>query len=659
MDDHYATVVFPWGIPIPETDFRIALLRRLDYLQMVELQASETLNWSEITIRNFVADLLPDQGRTCIAFDWLHQKMDKEIFWAQSLVTFARDLKIPMVCLPHGDHCHTGNMLRFNEISPEATSLYSPVSMFDSLVVPNRHCGFRYQKFQPAEQIQVLGSPRYNSEWLETLSKIAPEFVVPEAEGKNKILLFLRNTFYPIFWEEIYWTIELIAQFKSNYLVVVPHTRDDGWENLVACYPSLAQKKSNYTCIEEGVYSGSIIKWADVVIDIGTSVVFEAIMREKIVICAEYLHATRSIVSKYIPDSIVLCRDELYDKLATIQSEPSRKFYSGHDANFFISDMVHVPDEKVLDRYVKFLSNIENRTDVEPSFLDNETFTPRQQNPIPLIRRYSALSNRYSDLEQLVYKCDQAHKFLFNLNENTSKKQNDDECSCQKFYRARRDFFMKYGEPDKALEFSQYLLEMTPNDSDFEKHYWLGLKFDKMGEADRGLYIYQQIANDGRVNPELAAWAFFKIGELYCNENDIASANRYFSLALEYNPKHAKAAIFLTSTESTLSVAVGKNNIYPNVINVPMDPLNNELWEYYFSRHKPDDIQIDMYPDCDSYKWGALADILVKYLAKDGTTMIQLRSNPDDLKEIISKMSRIGLRVQQVDGSILQIARTN
>ncbi|WP_319409724.1 hypothetical protein [uncultured Desulfosarcina sp.] len=658
-DDHFATAVFPWGIPIAKTDFRIALLSHLDRFQMVELAASDSVGWSKIKILDFIDGILPDRGKICIAFDWLHQKMHKEKFWAKSLAFFARERKIPMVCLPHGDHCHTGNMLRANEISPEATSVYSPVGMFDTLVVPNHHCGLRYQEFQPADRIQVLGSPRYNSEWLEIIDKLAPKFIIPEAENRNKIVLFLRNSAYPIFWEEIFWAAKLITQFENHYLVVVPHTRGEGWETLVDCYPELGRKTSNYTCIEENVYSGSIVKWADVVIDIGTSVVFESVMRGKKIICAEYLHATRSILSKYFANSIVLCRDELYEKLASLNSDPSQRFYSLDEAESFIRDMVHVPDENVLDRYVNLLSNAKIKKDAFANLLssDNEEADLHLNHYDSLLKRCSDLTKRCDEIEQLVIKCEKANKFHLDQKKHFPRVQ-DGESPDAEYYRARRDFFMKSDDIDNALVSSNLLLEISPNDSDFEKHYWFGLKLDKMGDSNRGSLIYQQIADDRRVQPELAAWALFKHGEIFLDNGDENTAENYFNNALNLNNKHIKAAIYLTPKKSKLRVLVGnQESCCQNCIEIPIKPLDEKMWEYYFSRRKADYIELNIGDASADYDLMKLGKILKDNLSAEGEALININSANDleKIKSLAINIQSLGLYVETISEFSLQV----
>jgi len=348
--------------------------------------------------------------------------MRTEIQWAKSLIPWAHEHNIPVVCLPHGDHCHTGDMLRTVEINHVLADVYAPVAMFDSLVVPNAHCGKRYQAHLPGDRIFILGSPRFNMEWLGVLDKLMPSFSIPTAGDKCKAALFLRHHGYPLFWEEIYWTIRLITQFPHVQLAIIPHTRGWGWDPLVEAYPEINAEINNLTLIEDNVYSGAVVKWADIILDIGTSMAFEAVIRNKAIICPEYLHATRTVTSQYFPNAVAWCRDDLFDMFAALHENPNKRFHSSAEAKSFIANMIHVPDANVLDRYVDFLLNVIDQSVYHDGFAVNTSgnlHDNEQIIPASLIAKYSQLQRQYDQLhhthDQLHHKYDQLHQEIFEL----------------------------------------------------------------------------------------------------------------------------------------------------------------------------------------------------------------------------------------------------
>lgn len=417
---NHAAAVFPWGNPVAENDFRLNLLREQANCRLIFPDINTAKEWGESEIRNYTGSLLPDSGKNCFVFTWLHNGMREELRWAQALIPYAHERNIPFVCLPHGDHCHAGDMLRTAEVNREAANIYAPIAMFDSLIVPNNHCGRRYAAHLPPERIRALGSPRFNKEWLNMLDHAVPPFDLPATGGQCKIALFLRHHGYPQFWEEIYWTIRLTTQFPHIHLAVVPHTRASGWSDLLAAYPELESDIDNLTLVPGDVYSGSIIRWADAVLDIGTSMAFEAVMRGKAVICPEYLHATRTVTSKYFPGAVALCRDELYDMIAALQTNPDKRFHSHEEAQCFISDMIHFPDENVLARYADFLLDAIERpachakTNTKISVDQPDSGQPV---PPPLIARYVQAQRRCDRLQR---HCDHLQRRFEDLHDGFS-----------------------------------------------------------------------------------------------------------------------------------------------------------------------------------------------------------------------------------------------
>ena len=130
-----------------------------------------------------------------------------------------------------------------------------------------------------------------------------PSFNVSQSDDKLKVVLFLRNTGYPIFWEEIVRTIKLILQFPEIYLIVKHHPRNRSSKKLtrelISLYPEIKQNiGKNLKFIYSGdVNSASLVKWTDLVIDVGTSVAFGAVKEGKPVLMPEYLHANYSAIA--------------------------------------------------------------------------------------------------------------------------------------------------------------------------------------------------------------------------------------------------------------------------------------------------------------------------------------------------------------------------
>lgn len=298
-----------------------------------------------------------DANGGVVVFDWVSLSETQRKF-AQAVIEAAHRRGFVTISLPHGDSPYANRMFKIEDLNYNAWEHYGN-NPFDHVVVPNPLTATRYLPCRPAERVHTLGSPRYNREWLDILDPLIPDFTTPKGEGNLKVVLFLRNPHFTIYWEELVRAMKLITQFPEVHLVVKHHTRDD----TAKTDPTLEsvgfdpRRTPNLEVVYDDVHSPSLIRWADVVLDLGTSVVNEAIVRGKPVLALEYLHANISTTAHYLPQTAMYCRDHLYDAIAALIKNPSTRLYSEEERQRFIHEMVEYPDEHVLERYVRFLQD--------------------------------------------------------------------------------------------------------------------------------------------------------------------------------------------------------------------------------------------------------------------------------------------------------------
>lgn len=106
------------------------------------------------------------------------------------------------------------------------------------------------------------------------------------------------------------------------------------------------------------MHSTYLMNWADICIDLATSVVFEAIRCGKPVLAADYLHAGRSAAAVYMPETELRCRDDVYQKISDVLTKGRDGFYVEAHRQRFISEMLDVGGQDVLSRYVMLLEAI-------------------------------------------------------------------------------------------------------------------------------------------------------------------------------------------------------------------------------------------------------------------------------------------------------------
>jgi hypothetical protein len=128
------------------------------------------------------------------------------------------------------------------------------------------------------------------------------------------------------------------------------------------------------------IHSIYLMNWADVIIDLATSVVFEAVKGGKPVMAADYLHAGRSALAEFMPETELRCRDDVYKHIQGFLAHGCNSFYIEEHRQRFIREMIDVGGKDVLSRYVALL---EGQVHPKPG-----TAQPYGQNGIPAPRQH-------------------------------------------------------------------------------------------------------------------------------------------------------------------------------------------------------------------------------------------------------------------------------
>lgn len=292
-------------------------------------------------------------GNGVIAFDWIERNSVICVEWIEVVVAMAKSRGLGTVSLPHGDSPHANQLIRRGERKVEPDALFSVAGIFDRLVVPNELCAKRFRPFLNDQAIAVLGSPRFCEEWLTKLNELMPPSPLKQSDSKLKIVMFLRKANFTTFWEEVAEVVHMIAAFPGVELVIKPHTRS-GWKQSLT-KNSAIRKLPNVSIAGDSAHSVHLMNWADVIIDLATSVVFEAVRTRKPVLAADYLIAGRSTVADYMPETELRCRDDVYEKINHFLTEGCNNFYNETHRQRFLKEMLDGADTNVLPRYVALL----------------------------------------------------------------------------------------------------------------------------------------------------------------------------------------------------------------------------------------------------------------------------------------------------------------
>ena len=146
----------------------------------------------------------------------------------------------------------------------------------------------------------------------------------------------------------------MISAFnKGIEIIIKPHTRS-GWKQSLTKEAALL-KLSNVNIAGNDTHSAHLLNWADVIIDIATSVAFEAVKLNKPVLAADYLHAGRSTVANFMPETELRCRDDVYKKIEGFLANGCDSFYIEEHRALFLEEMIDVNGPDVLPQYVALL----------------------------------------------------------------------------------------------------------------------------------------------------------------------------------------------------------------------------------------------------------------------------------------------------------------
>lgn len=285
--------------------------------------------------------------------------------WSRSVEAALADRDVGMLALPHGDAPFM-NMLSvqsgierlvadraFERHAGDHHGLYgddTSIDRFDVVAAPNRRRATHRREDVADTNVEVLGSPRYNDEWIDINARIAP--TMPTDASTTSVVFFLRNGNYLLNERLVELTVRIIAQLPDVSLVLAEHPRvplldSDTFDDL-----------PNVRTVRDGYPSASLIEAGDVFLDIGTSITFECVVREDPLLSMDYLHGNENVTGHHFEEAKMESVDDLYATLSELLYGGRSRTYTRAERESFIREMINLsPDENVLSRYVSFLAD--------------------------------------------------------------------------------------------------------------------------------------------------------------------------------------------------------------------------------------------------------------------------------------------------------------
>jgi hypothetical protein len=295
-----------------------------------------------------------------IAFDW-------SLADGSNVMQFTNSDDVSSIVLPHGDSPFMnrietqGTFERFlsdqsnfdthSNSSEIGYHSYEKYADYDYSIFPNGLTASRMPEYTPDEQMRIFGSPRYNPEWLQIVSKHRPKCDLPE-HSKLKVVFFLRREGYFISVNEVENTIRLLNEFDNVIIIIKEHPRED------LLTSEVTENMENITIVQDDITSASLIEYGDIFLSLGTTICFEPIMRMKPVVEIEYAHSNLTVVSDYFPSAGMRCKEELYHVIYELSKNGTDDYYNESARDEFISSMISPNKSPVLDQWAEFIESL-------------------------------------------------------------------------------------------------------------------------------------------------------------------------------------------------------------------------------------------------------------------------------------------------------------
>ena len=269
------------------------------------------------------------------------------------------------VVIPHGTHLLVNKMVTDENLDKiqkkNKKNIYNKIDF--NLTTSKWDLEEEVSNGMPRKKSFVIGSPRYCKEWLIIKSSLGVDGnnVIKNKKYKVKILFFLPKKFINIFWAEVIRTIDFISSYKEIELILIDY--DPYYSKL----PKYIKKRSNVKLlsISKEYSTSKVIEWADIILHVGSSLIFEFLIKEKISVFPRYLTSNTQISDRYHAGFNLSNRDELRtlcnQALSSLKNlKKNYKKKCRHTNKKYIDDFVNANSPSVPFNIEKILSKIRN-----------------------------------------------------------------------------------------------------------------------------------------------------------------------------------------------------------------------------------------------------------------------------------------------------------
>lgn len=272
------------------------------------------------------------------------------------------------ISLPHGDDFYRNYLITKDDFEFAGLNLSRQRSHFDFLVTASRKQDHRCRSSVPDDRRFLLGSSRYCEEWIAQLDQVLPKIELGNGDNNLNIAIFLRNAKYAIFWDEFVALVNMVLRFPNVCVVLVEHpriyqpngVRRQTQQITIDDVPDRDSSSSLVRVNAEEYNSFQIVEWADAVFSLGTSAVYDAILKGKPVFEMDYLHPNRTLVADIFKNSDIKCRDDILIWMRRLVQGGGNveSFYRAEELQSFRENVINPKGGDILLAYTDLLCSL-------------------------------------------------------------------------------------------------------------------------------------------------------------------------------------------------------------------------------------------------------------------------------------------------------------
>lgn len=252
------------------------------------------------------------------------------VYNMKSISKISKKQLIPKISLPHGVPLFVHHPKSYDNAKKGLLK-----NDCDKIILPSNRWMKECIEFGiPSKNLDVIGVARHCKEWEEILQEIVPWDKSLDSKGKSKLKVVYMDmgpNRYNKYQHIAEKTLSLINKLSFVHLLFKPHTRSNR--------ANLAIPKD--VEIVTNINSYNLIKWADVIIGMSSSIILGVLMQGKTYISPTFFRDIKMVHEEYGASWMVKDHDELIEALNILHNNPKYEAYSKESVDNFLTEIVY------------------------------------------------------------------------------------------------------------------------------------------------------------------------------------------------------------------------------------------------------------------------------------------------------------------------------